>query len=136
MTQNEARNIMYQAFIDGWDPSAPAVPYCFANEDFDAKDLLEYVRVSVRHGQGGQWTLGQEGGRVYRRRGVAYVEVYSPVDRGLLRLDELTQAARGIFEGKNLSQVCFNDGQILELPAEGKWARGDVSVAFTYDETK
>jgi len=136
MTQDEARAIIHQAFVDNWSPTAPAVPYTFDNRKFDSSNLLEWVSVSVRHGLGGQLTLGPEGGRVYRRRGAVVVEVYSPVDRGLLRLDELTTAARDIYEGKNLSQVMFNDGQILERKPDGKWARGDVSVFFTYDETK
>lgn len=136
MTQDEAREIIYQAFVDNWSPSAPKVPYTFANEKFDASSLREYVEVSVRHGVGGQWTLGRKGGRVYRRRGAVLIEVYSPVDQGLLRLDELTKAARDIYEGENLSQVTFDDGQVLEVPPEGKWARGRVSVFFTYDETK
>lgn len=136
MTQNQAREIIYQAFVDGWNPSAPKVPFTFPNEQFDSKGLPEWVKVQVRHGIGGQWTLGPQGGRVYRRRGAVVVEVYAAVDRGLLRLDELTTAARDIFEGKNHSQVMFNDGQILERAPEGQWARGDVSVLFTYDETK
>jgi len=136
MTTDQARTIIYQEFEDKWNPSAPTVPFCFPNEEFDASDLKEWVRVSVRHALGGQWTLGQSGGRVFRRRGAVYIEVYSPVDRGLLRLDELMSAARDIYEGKNISQVCFNDGQCFELPAEEQWARGDVSVAFWYDETK
>lgn len=136
MTQNEARNNIHQAFVDNWNPSAPVVPYCFDNENFDTKSLPEYVHLMVRQGTGGQWTLGKEGGRVYRRRGAVVIEVYSPVDRGLLRLDELTTAARDIFEGENHSQVMFNDGNIFGLKPEGRWARGDVSVFFTYDETK
>ncbi len=136
MTQNEAREIIYQAFVDNWDPTAPKVPFTFANEKFDSSRLPEWVKVLVRHGQGGQWTLGQTGDRVYRRRGAVIVEVYTAVDRGLLRLDELTVAARDIFEGKNHSQVMFTDGQVFERAPDGQWARGDVSVFFTYDETK
>lgn len=136
MTANEAREIIYQAFVDSWNPKAPKVPVTFTNERFDSNKVPEFVRVSVRHGPGGQWTLGVEGGRVYRRRGAVVVQVYSSVDRGLLRMDELTTAARDIFEGKTIHQVMFNDGNIFELPPEGEWARGDVSVFFTYDETK
>jgi hypothetical protein len=136
MTQNQAREIIYQAFVDNWNPSAPEVPFCFANEDFDSSELPEWVRVSVRHSPGGQWTLGPKNSRVYRRRGAVIVEIRSIVDRGLLRLDELTTAARDIYEGENHSQVMFNDGDIFELDPEGQWARGNVSVFFTYDETK
>ncbi len=136
MTPSEARTIIHQAFVNNWDPSTPAVPYTFANEEFNSSGLPEWVRVLVRHGIGGQWTLGQIGDRVYRRRGAVLVEVYSSVDQGLLRMDELTKAALDIFEGANHSQVMFNDGNIFELPPDGSWARGEVSVFFTYDETK
>lgn len=136
MTRNQARERIYRAFVDNWNPSAPRVPFSFPNEDFNSSGLLEWVRVSMLHTEGGQWTLGRKENRVYRRRGAVFIEVYSPVDRGLLRLDELMQAARDIFEGENHEQVMFNDGQALELPVDGQWARGDVSVFFTYDETK
>lgn len=136
MTENEVHRIIHQAFIDGWNPTGPEVPFVFDNERFDAREPDEFVRVIVRPVPGGQTTLGPVGGRVYRRRGAVLIEVYSPVDRGLLRLDELTRAARDIYEGKTISLVMFNDGNTVSLPPNGRWARGNVLVSFTYDETK
>jgi len=136
VTQNQARRIIHQAFIDEWDPPAPAVPYSFDNERLETENLDAWVRLTIRNQVGGQWTLGPVGSRVYRRRGAVVVEVHSTVDRGLLRLDELTKAALDLYEGRNLEQVMFNDGTILELSPNGRWARGNVVVNFTYDETK
>lgn len=136
MTPNEAREIIHQAFVDNWDPDAPEVPYIFDNEKFDSDELPEWVKVYVRNSPGGQITLGGKTNRVYRRRGAVLVEIHSPVDQGLLRLDELAKAALDIYEGENHSQVMFNNGSVTELPVEGRWARNRVSVFFTYDETK
>lgn len=134
VTSNEARKAIYQAFKDSWNPSDPSVPYAFENEALAESD--EWVRVLIRSIDGGQITLGPVGSRVYRRRGAVVVEVASAVDRGLLRLEELTTAARDIFEGKTIDGVAFNDGNILDRPPNGRWAMADVVVAFTYDETK
>lgn len=136
MTENEARKIVYQSFVEGWNPVSPEVPFAFDNEAFDARNLSEWVRVSMRASLGGQETLGPKGSRVYRRRGAVLIEVYSPVDRGLLRLDELTRAARDIYEGNNLDQVIFTDAVVTGLPPSGQWARSTVLVSYYYDETK
>lgn len=136
MTANQARKIIYQEFLDEWDPPSPAVPIVFDNELMDADETPEWVRLRVVHTPGGQHTLGAPGGRIYRRRGAVVIEIFSAVNQGLLRLDELGAAALSIFEGQTLSQVMFNDGMYRELPSDGQWAKGEVSVLFTYDETK
>jgi hypothetical protein len=136
MTENEARAILYDAFRDTWPSSFPTVPYTLDNEQFISDGVAEWVSMVVRHGVAGQETLGAIGDRVYQRRGLVIVQLFVAVDRGLLRLDELGRAARDIFEGKTLSQVrCYN-GQYRELGKEGQWMRGNVSVAFSYDEHK
>lgn len=133
MNENEARAILYQEFRDNWNPS---IPYTFDNESFDADGVPEWVRLTVRHTPGGQHTLGAPGHRRFRRRGLVIVQVFVPVDRGLLRCDELAKAARDIFEGKTLSGVMLHDGNYREVGPDRQWFQGNVTVDFSFDETK
>lgn len=136
MTFNEAREIIYQHFADNWSPPSPAVPYKFDGESYDPTGVLEWVRLVVRQTGGGQHTLGKTGNRIFRRRGIVLVQLQAPVDRGLLRLDELGQEALGILEGKTISQVSLLNGNYQEKGPDGTWETGSVTVSFTYDELK
>lgn len=133
MTENEARAILYQEFLDNWNP---LIPHTFDNEGFNADGIPEWVRLTVRHTPGGQHTLGALGHRRFRRRGLVIVQVFVPVDRGLLRCDELAAAARDIFEGKTLSGVMLHDGNYREVGPDRQWFQGNITVDFSFDETK
>lgn len=140
MTINEAREIIYQYLVDNWSPPSPAVPYVFDNESYDATGKAEYIRLFVRQSGSGQHSLGETGQRVFRRRGFVLIQIFVLADRGLLRLDALGETALDLYEGKTISEVAFHDGQYRERPEEkksdGTWRRGNVTVAFTYDEIK
>lgn len=140
MTINEAREIVYQHLADNWSPPSPAVPYVFDNESYDAIGKADYIRLFVRQVGRGQHTLGGTGQRVFRSRGFVLIQIFVLADRGLLRLDALGKTALDLYEGKTISQVAFHDGQYRERPSEtksdGTWRRGNVTVAFTYDEIK
>lgn len=137
MSPNDAREVIYTAFKAGWEAAYPTVPYTFPNEAFDSNGKSEWVRISVLHGnEGGQYTLGGIGNRVFRRRGTVIMEIYSAVDRGLLRQDELQKTARDLFEGKTVNGVAFIDGDTFEGGPYLNWWRGSVRVAFDYDEVK
>lgn len=140
MTINEAREIIYQYLVDSWSPPSPVVPYTFDEESYDSTGVSEYIRLFVRNSGRGQHSLGGTGQRVFRSRGYVLIQIFVQADRGLLRLDALGKTALDLFEGKTISQVAFHDGQYRERPDEtrsdGTWRRGNVTVAFTYDEIK
>lgn len=140
MTFNEAREILYQHLVSNWSPPSPAVPYTFDGESFDSTGKAEYIHLSVRQTGSNQHTLGDTGNRVFRRRGLVFIQVFVQADRGLLRLDELGKTALDLYEGKTISQVALHDGVYRERPetnkSDGTWRRGTVTVPFTFDEIK
>lgn len=137
MIQNEARESIYKTFSDGWKAAYPGFPFTFPNEKFDTNGKPEWVRTSVLHRpESGQHTIGSVGNRVFRRRGTVIVEVYSLADRGLARQDELQKTARDLFEGKTINGVCFYDAKNFEGGPYLSWWRGQVQIAFDYDEVK
>ena len=136
MTPNAARAIIYQEFADNWSVS-PKVPFTFDNENFDSEGLTEWVHLTVQHTPiGGQHTLGTVGNRIFRRRAVTRILIYTTVDRGLQRFDELALAARNIFEAKTISLVMFHNSVLIEPRRDEGWIKGTVNVFFTYDETR
>lgn len=135
---SEARKEVYDTFKPGWETAFPGMPITFAGEAFNSEGVVEYVKLEVRQTGGGQDTLGAVGNRRYERRGLAIVQLYSAVNRGLARQDELGEAALDLLEGKTLpvNNVFLFDGVYRNLPPEGQWARGSVTVQMTYDEIK
>jgi len=141
MTASEARVIVYNHFKDNWSPPNPAVTnYVFDNEAFDPEGISEWLKVSMKGTGGGQETLGESGNRVFRRRAVLQIQIYTTVDQGLLRLDALAEAARDLFEAKTISLVMFNNSTYLEdieeKETKGLWVKGLVQIFFSYDQIK
>ena len=132
----EARETIYQAFVDGTalDPDTQIV---FMNENFTAPDGQPWARLTVSHEAGEQDTLGPVGERKFLRRGRVLIQLYDSVDNGVSALDALAQATRNIFEGVTLSGgLCFTSVDIRETGSDGEWFQFIVDASFTYRETK
>lgn len=129
----DAQQTITSTFSDGWDSS---VAHAFENEKFDTENLAEYALVVVRHIPGGQHTLGQTGHRVYRRRGLVVVQIFTERDTGTARANALAAAAGALFEGKTIDQVAFTDANVVEVGPSEKWHQVNVTISFTYDEVK
>lgn len=133
-TVNQAREAIYQRFAD--NTSLAAANYTFENEKYDPPDTGQWARLTVRNTGSAQSTLGPTNGRRFRRVGSVFVQLYDEVDQGLLTLDSLARATRGIFEGVSFSGLRFTDGVIRETGPDGKWYQVVVEVLFDYEETK
>lgn len=134
-TESEAGEAIYKAFFDGW---ASATPATADNEEFDAKELPEWARLSIRHNLSTQETLGEAGARKYDRGGSIFIEIYTAINTGVKRTVELKRLARDIFEGKRLTgtTVRFNDVIPTEQGPDGTWYRSTVEAIFVYTEIK
>lgn len=137
-TSSQARQEVYETLKTVWESTYAGMPIVFANESFDSKGVAEYISVEVRQTGGGQDTLGAVGNRRFERRGLVFVQLYAAVNRGLARLDELSKTVLDTLEGKTLpvNNVFLYSGVFRELPPEGAWIRGSVTVQITYDEIK
>jgi len=134
-TINQARRAVYDEFNDNYSP--PYTPtVIFGNEAEDTEGLNEWLLLKLMNTDSEQHTLGKVGNRRYRRRGLVFIRIYTIVDDGLRRFDELARAARDIYEGKTVSGVWFTDGIIREIgPIDDKYV-GTVSINCSWDETK
>jgi len=136
LTPDEARKTLCLRWVANW--VATSANFVFENEDnknFDA-GTSPWARVSVRHTVGGQETLGPAGSRIFERRGILLVQLFTPKDSGMQAGAVLANSARAIFEGVSFSGVdCYN-GQVREVGPDGKWFQHVAEVDFRYYETK
>ena len=68
----EAYEAIYGQFITAW---ADRTPYTFANEKFKIGDVSAWARLSIRHEESGQETLGPPGNRKFARPGSRHTSV-------------------------------------------------------------
>lgn len=105
-------------------------------EKYDPKTTDTWVRLTVQFNAGGITTLGGEG--VSRRRdriGIAYVNVFTPMQKGVFPNDELCEQLVQAFEGQ-WADPCINYGQPtgVRIETEGRddeWYLQTVVVPFT-----
>lgn len=103
---------------------------------FDPKTTDTWIRISVRFNTGAITTLGGE--EVLRRRdriGIAYVNVFTPMQDGVSPNDELCEQLVQAFEGQ-WADPCINYGQPtgVRIETEGRddeWYLQTVVVPFT-----
>lgn len=104
-------------------------------EKYDPKTTDTWVRLTVQFNAGGITTLGGEG--VSRRRdriGIAYVNVFTPMQQGVFPNDELCEQLVQAFEGQ-WADPCINYGQPtgVRIETEGRdaeWYLQTVVVPF------
>lgn len=135
----QAREAMYQAFVDVWDPVGGPLKsaYTFDNEQFDPPTDASWVRMTVRHNDSDQNTLGRKGNRKFGRPGSVLIQVFTPTDTGR-SVDALADDARDIFEGNALAgtTVRFYGATVREAGKDGKWDLTIVEAPFDYEQTK
>ena len=130
----EAREAVYLRFVSNWT----LTPYVFDNEGSDSLDgdSVAWARLSVREVGGGQRTLGRVGNRRYRRQAIVFVQLFTPIDAGVLAAGTLAQAVRTIFEGVSFGDLDFNDVRVREATPDEKWHQTIVEAVFDFEETK
>lgn len=134
-TVDEAREAMQEHFVAGWGATTPFV---FENENYSeaTAGTKPWVRFSVRNLDGYQYSLGGIGNRLYERVARVYVQVMSPVGKGMQAGADLAQQARALFEGVRVGELVGYGGVVRETKPDGKWYVTLVEVAFRYYETK
>lgn len=139
-TITAGRNAIYKQFTDTWNAQTPPVPTIFYDDkQFDLPDGdTTWAFVMVRHDGSEQATLGEVGGRRFRRRGRVVVQVRTPTGLGLSTNDVYSKVALDAFEGVETApdQVIFRNARLQEEGTDGAWFLTNVISEFEYDEVK
>ena len=134
MTPNEFRALVYNSFITGWGTRSP---FTFDNEQWDPPEGQNWVRLTVRHGNRRQKTLGRTGNRKFERDARVLLQIFTLPNKGLTSADDLAQAFFEIFEGSNLGNEVFaGETDYRERGTAEGWAMAIASADFTYDEIR
>lgn len=134
MKYAQVREKIYQCFVDGWNNFTE---YVFDNEDYDPGDA-GWVRVVVRGRDSYQSSLGVGGNRKFARKGVVFIQIFTPINGGTAQMGSVTEKILDVFEGKRIAgtSICFQAGMPREIGPEGVWYNSNVEIEFTYEEIK
>jgi len=132
-TLAEAREAVYQRFVDQWGSTTP---YCFENEATTLdQGRVPWARVSFRLIGGGQAGLGSNR---YDRNCLVIVQIFTPVNQGTAEADLLAKTAADIFESQSFDGLDFFDAvvQLVPIRAGEKWNQNNVSHEGFFQEVK
>jgi hypothetical protein len=141
VTQTQARKDIYSKFITDWE-AGPDTVKTFDNEKLPTyPEQASWVRFSVQHTASELEAIGgvQDGGfNKYLRRGIAFLQIFTPLDQGPYAADVLVDAFRTIFEGVTLpaNQIRFYNVIPREIGPSEAWYQVNVEAVFQYDQRK
>jgi hypothetical protein len=137
LTTAEAREAIYQHWKTQWDTLRPGALYYFENENVAPEPTTTWARVTVRHTDSAQHTLGVAGARQFRREAAIWVQLFVPLDQGMAALDALVSDVRTVFEGVNVDDIDpAGAARVQEVGPDGKWYEVVVVAPVTYYETR
>lgn len=95
-----------------------------------------WMRVTLRHREGAQSSLGAEDRRRrFRNDGMLIVQVFCPTGPGLSESDRLSMKLLEQFRSRRTaSGVLLRKAKASEIGPDGGWHQTNVSVEFEYDE--
>lgn len=138
MTQTyaEARDAINALVTTAWNAAAPGAPLLYDNLDSERPAVPAFFgRVTVRFFDGRLASLGNaSGGRVYRREGLVYVQVFTPHGKGLTQANVVSEAlVRAIENPGATGNIWFRDAHASEIGSDGAYYQINVVARFQYD---
>lgn len=133
-TFSEAREAVFQTFSQEW---GNATDFTLDNEEFTPEGDA-WVRLSVKHRDAYQSSLGDETNRKFERKGAAFVQIFTRTNTGTAKSAELVEKVQAMFEGKRINgtTICFLEVKPKEIGPEGIWFNVTVEAIFSYQEIK
>lgn len=133
MTFDEARDEMLAIFHQVW--GSRAVSY----NDVRALEPSTgiWARVTVRHGTGGQSSLGdQTGTRKWRIAGTLYISVFSPVGDGNTQGYNAAEEVADAYRVAKNGCVWYRNHRIREIGDDSAETHTQFTCEFEYDRYK
>jgi hypothetical protein len=133
-TLSEAKKAINDRFIASWGATTT---YTFANEEFSQPTADQsWVRLTMINYDGGQETMGKKGSRRYERYGLIIANIFTPIEAGTSKGDELGTALQVLFEGERFNGVVVNNSTIRDKGVEDQWYHTMFEAEFIFYETK
>lgn len=143
----EVQETLYQRWAARWvvDPLAvepePLTYYVFEDDKAEppADEDIVWARFSVKRLPGGPGTMGRPGNRKMDRRGIVFVQLFTPPGNGVGKISDYGEKAAGIFEScRLLAEHDIRFGTVE--PGEtgqvenGRWLGLSVEGPFDYEQ--
>jgi hypothetical protein len=134
------------AIVNAWNTAwtalygdPPSIPYVLDDEQFsEPNPSSSWVRFAIRHQISNQISLGSP--MRFERRGILFVQLFTPIDQGRNALDVLVRQTIDAMEKQTIGSIsdCITTiaATAREVPTTGEWAQASVTVPFYYWETK
>jgi len=123
-----------------------ATPFQLPNETFAPREGESYVRLFYQYTISRQDCLGK---RTVTRRGRLFFQIYTSIDIGVAgtratpdspavpnKIDDLTSLALGLFEQVSFDGISTEAAVPQQLGREGRWYKTNISIPFTFQDTK
>jgi hypothetical protein len=148
MTNDELRTEVLTFFKTNYDLITPSAPLGLsplpelvydnksqANEDTN----LAWLRVTLKPVLGVQETLGQSGTRRFKRQGLLFIQIFTPLDKGMQASDHLADGIINFLEGGKTptNNIPFNNvSPPQNMGNEGSWQQVNIDAEFIYHTLK
>lgn len=137
LTFAQARDEITQMLATAW--AVTGYPLLFEDMKGDPpKTGGPWARLRIAHNRGDQEALANPiGTRLWKRDGLLFVQVFTPIGEGLSRADALAKIAMDAYEGKSSpGGVWFRKVRYREIGPDGNWFQVHVIAEFEYTEAK
>lgn len=144
MSRETERSLIETRWKSMWTKDGSAVELTKTiYEGFTGKPPTEdaWVRMTRRHGDGLQASMGNPSSNWHRFPAVLYLEIFIPLGEGSKRLDFLGYKAEGIFTAARLgdgviTSVKFGTASFTIREPDSNFLSGVVKAPFYRDELK
>lgn len=135
-TYAEARDALNLLAKTAWDAATGGAPLLYDNVDGERPaQPTTFGRVTVRFMSGQKASLGgTSGGRLFRREGLLYVQIFTPHGRGPGPADAIAQALVAAIEDPGATgNIWFRDVGAQEIGSDGGYWQVNVTARFQFD---
>lgn len=118
------------------DNISDLAPISFENEEFTKPEDLPWITYTFKQNVGKGQTLGNKGDRRFKRLGMIFFQVFTPLYTSVYDGSLLCQKLVNLFEGERIGEAWFYSGLSNPTGPSGEWYQFNVSIEFRVDETK
>ena len=113
-----AASLLIQAYFSaGWG-SACAVIY--DDDPASIPDNAPFCRLTIKHGEGDQSSMGSPGSNRHEQRGRVYAQICVPQGDAGLTAKSLASQAAALFRGKSTNEIEFYQTAVREQGNDGR----------------
>lgn len=133
MTPTEARNEIMKRYLDNFTGQ---FPIALDNKKLKKPDDEKWVRLNIQFNDGNQDSLGKEGNRKYIKRGLIFVQVFTPANKGTNDNDDLCYSSLALLDGVRINDLWMHSGKINTIGSDGEFYQQHVVVEFEFENIR